>query len=358
MPSSSASAHAQAAREGFRARKSLGVTTLAVPESTDAEYTLAENGTFVEGDLSVTAHGLVINNAGESDRAGAQLAATEAAAAASRSVGQGAFATLNLDALSVQGTIGAGSSGVVQRVVYGKQTYALKLIQVEMAQQARKQLCTELRTLSGALHPNIVVFHHAFTDKGCVSILMEYMDAGSLFDILKQKKRIPEHHITTIARQVLSGLQYLHKELRVVHRDVKARTSHSRVRQHGDDNRLTPSLPTNAALESACEQTRCHQNLGLWRIRTGGQLNEQVRHVGGNGHVHEPGAHQREALFVRQRLLEPWADPVRVRGGPVPVRERRLRGGRIIKRRVREPARAARVLGSPRPHRDEASAAP
>ena len=149
MPSSSASAHAQAAREGFRARKSLGMTTLAVPESTDAEYTLAENGTFVEGDLSVTAHGLVINNAGESDRAGAQLAATEAAAAASRSVGQGAFATLNLDALSVQGTIGAGSSGVVQRVVYGKQTYALKLIQVEMAQQARKQLCTELRTLSG-----------------------------------------------------------------------------------------------------------------------------------------------------------------------------------------------------------------
>jgi len=235
----------QRAREGFRSKKPSGVF-LTVPESPDA-YKLIASGTFVEGDLTVTKHGLVINpgsangheNSGGSGNgdvgsavASARLAAvppsppspsSSSGGGVAGAAGSSEFGTLSLDDLTVLGTIGAGSSGVVQRVTHKqtKQTFALKLIQVEMAQQARKQLCTELRTLSGALHANVVTFHHAFTDKGCVSILMEYMDAGSLFDVLKQKKRLPEHHIATVAAQVLAGLQYLHKELRVVHRDVK-----------------------------------------------------------------------------------------------------------------------------------------
>ena len=50
---------------------------------------------------------------------------------------------------------------------------------------------------------------------------MEYMDAGSLYDILQYTKRIPEQVLGMITFQFLQGLNYLHKELKVIHRDIK-----------------------------------------------------------------------------------------------------------------------------------------
>lgn len=40
---------------------------------------------------------------------------------------------------------------------------------------------------------------------------MEYMDKGSLADLLKVYAKIPERYIAAIARQTVAGLQYLHK---------------------------------------------------------------------------------------------------------------------------------------------------
>ena len=42
----------------------------------------------------------------------------------------------------------------------------------------------------------------AFFDNGAITIVMEYMDGGSLADLLKHHKGLPEPYIAELARQV------------------------------------------------------------------------------------------------------------------------------------------------------------
>jgi serine/threonine protein kinase len=50
---------------------------------------------------------------------------------------------------------------------------------------------------------------------------MEYMDLGTLGDILKRCHQIPEVMLGLIAFQVLNGLDYLHRSIKLIHRDIK-----------------------------------------------------------------------------------------------------------------------------------------
>ena len=50
---------------------------------------------------------------------------------------------------------------------------------------------------------------------------MEYMDLGTLGDVVKQLGQIPEVMLGLIAYQVLLGLDYLHKTKKIIHRDIK-----------------------------------------------------------------------------------------------------------------------------------------
>ncbi len=53
------------------------------------------------------------------------------------------------------------------------------------------------------------------------NVIMEYMDQGSLSDLLKvHKKGLPKPQVQEILRQVLSGLHYLHAH-NIIHRDLK-----------------------------------------------------------------------------------------------------------------------------------------
>ena len=45
-------------------------------------------------------------------------------------------------------------------------------------------------------------FPQAFFDNGAITIVMEYMDGGSLADVLKLHQGLPEPYIAELARQV------------------------------------------------------------------------------------------------------------------------------------------------------------
>lgn len=65
---------------------------------------------------------------------------------------------------------------------------------------------TEIRTLCEApCYEGLVEFHGAFytPDSGQISIALEYMDGGSLADILKLRKRIPEPVLSSMFQKLL-----------------------------------------------------------------------------------------------------------------------------------------------------------
>lgn len=56
---------------------------------------------------------------------------------------------------------------------------------------------------------------------GQVHMALEYMDAGSLADVIKEVGRIPEQIIGLMTVQILKGIDYLHRTMKVIHRDIK-----------------------------------------------------------------------------------------------------------------------------------------
>ena len=64
-------------------------------------------------------------------------------------------------------------------------------------------------------------YHAAFFSEGSISIVLDYMDGGSLSDVTRAIGCIPETQLAGFAAQIVSGLRYLHANLRIVHRDVK-----------------------------------------------------------------------------------------------------------------------------------------
>ncbi|XP_065868767.1 mitogen-activated protein kinase kinase 3 [Euphorbia lathyris] len=123
------------------------------------------------------------------------------------------------------GAIGSGASSVVRRAIHipTHRIIALKKINI-FEKEKRQQLLTEIRTLCEApCSEGLVEFHGAFytPDSGQISIALEYMDGGSLADILRVQRRIPEPVLSHMFQKLLHGLSYLHGVRHLVHRDIK-----------------------------------------------------------------------------------------------------------------------------------------
>ncbi|CAG5864897.1 unnamed protein product [Menidia menidia] len=115
--------------------------------------------------------------------------------------------------------LGAGNGGVVNKVRHKPSglVMARKLIHLEIKPAIRNQIIRELQVLHECNSPYIVGFYGAFYSDGEISICMEHMDGGSLDQVLKEARRIPED----ILGKVLRGLAYLREKHQIMHRDVK-----------------------------------------------------------------------------------------------------------------------------------------
>jgi len=98
---------------------------------------------------------------------------------------------------------------------------ARKLILMDVKQQIRKQIVTELKILHECRSPYIVGYFGAYQCDGEINIFMEYMDGGSLDLILRKKGRIEEKYTRKITYAVLKGLEYLREKHQIIHRDIK-----------------------------------------------------------------------------------------------------------------------------------------
>ncbi|OHT01649.1 CAMK family protein kinase [Tritrichomonas foetus] len=118
--------------------------------------------------------------------------------------------------------IGRGSFGSVYRA-FEKRTHhqvAIKVIDKSnnaTLERTRKVLpvCLKLD------HPFVVHYFEYFEDEAKIYIVMEYVPSGTLLSFINASRRLNELQIKVYALQILEILDYLHTDMKMVHRDLK-----------------------------------------------------------------------------------------------------------------------------------------
>jgi serine/threonine protein kinase len=122
--------------------------------------------------------------------------------------------------------VGEGSFGSVYKCIdkRDQSIVAVKIISIEQDSQFQ-EILSEVRLLQTCQSNNIVAYKGSFisADKQFVWIAMEYIDVGSIADILSICKfKFNEQEISAILKGTLTGLAYLHHSRNLIHRDLKA----------------------------------------------------------------------------------------------------------------------------------------
>ncbi|KAH9905759.1 hypothetical protein F4778DRAFT_769684 [Xylariomycetidae sp. FL2044] len=84
-----------------------------------------------------------------------------------------------------------------------------------------KALDQEIDTMQNLDHVNIVQYLGCERKETSISIFLEYISGGSIGSCLRKHGKFEEPVVSSLTRQALSGLAYLHRE-GILHRDLKA----------------------------------------------------------------------------------------------------------------------------------------
>lgn len=117
--------------------------------------------------------------------------------------------------------IGQGASGGVYTAYEVGTNASVAIKQMNLEKQPKKELIiNEILVMKGSKHRNIVNFIDSYLLKGDLWVVMEYMEGGSLTDVVTHCI-LTEGQIGAVCRETLAGLQFLHSK-GVIHRDIKS----------------------------------------------------------------------------------------------------------------------------------------
>lgn len=117
--------------------------------------------------------------------------------------------------------IGQGASGGVYTARKINSNVSVAIKQMNLEKQPKKELIiNEIMVMKESKHPNIVNFIDSYLIKQDLWVVMEYMEGGSLTDVVTHCI-LNESQIATVCRETLNGLKFLHSK-GVIHRDIKS----------------------------------------------------------------------------------------------------------------------------------------
>ncbi|ODV94900.1 hypothetical protein PACTADRAFT_43640 [Pachysolen tannophilus NRRL Y-2460] len=95
--------------------------------------------------------------------------------------------------------------------------------QMDINIQPRKELIVnEILVMKDSQHRNIVNFLEAYLrGSSDLWVVMEYMEGGSLTDVIEHNDHLTESQIACICLETIKGLQHLHRK-HIIHRDIKS----------------------------------------------------------------------------------------------------------------------------------------
>lgn len=122
--------------------------------------------------------------------------------------------------------VGRGAYGIVflcDRLADSKKVILKEISVDQMSVDERQASVNEAKVLSMLDHPNIVGYYESFLDEKTMTIVMEYVQGGTLFDFLKQRDGtlLLEKKVLHYFGQMVYTLQYVHSKL-ILHRDLKS----------------------------------------------------------------------------------------------------------------------------------------
>lgn len=125
----------------------------------------------------------------------------------------------------IEKLIGSGGTSIVYRALHLqlRRTVAIKMLKAHLVtdEESKKRFEQEARAVSCLTHPNVVmVYDVGVTKYGEPYIVMEYLQGGSLADIVREEGRMSVERGLPIFMKACSALSHAHKK-EVIHRDVK-----------------------------------------------------------------------------------------------------------------------------------------
>ena len=145
-----------------------------------------------------------------------------------RVLGQGSFGITYLASVKMQGALGSIDANVKVAIkeFFMKEINGREGSTVTSGSKGgvfadyRKKFVREAANLSKLRHPNIIKVLECFEANGTVYYAMEYIDGGSLDELIGKRGRLSEAETLRYARQIADALAYMHDH-NVLHLDLK-----------------------------------------------------------------------------------------------------------------------------------------